>query len=594
MARFRLMLVALTVWLIILFNLTRPEILVGSKDFSINISPLVYVIAAATVLLLLLLPDLGRTRLTLVFLPVLGAYITAKFLFPPDPEGLKRTIYYTITEIVVLFLTVAVVRMVSLAVSTFEKAVENVIVRSSNSRILSTADGKEEMGEELLRARRFDRSVGFICFNLETLDAMRLTPVQHLTVEGVFQSRYLQGQIGQIVEANLYRTDILAWDSDNLIVCLPESNSEQCFKVANDLHTLIRLRLNTHVSIGIATFPKDGLIYEDLVRTALNTPITFEDDQSQEPPSDQTKGGSDDGKPESEQIAPVAAAQPVPEGARQDEQPKVPEPAAIRPRSIMGLYQWTRETYQSFYDWLPLPAPPKNFGPKGPMQPNDPDYWFHQSPYQSASSRSIYRIFKRIIDITLVVMSAPVTVPLAALVAALIYLDDRGPILFVQPRTGLGGRRFKMYKFRSMVVNAEERLRELAALGLAELDANGKLAKPLKPEVPDPRVTRLGRFIRKTSLDELPQLINVIRGDMSLVGPRPTSWDLNSYTLLQTERLSVQPGITGLWQVCSRGTTDFNLWTQWDILYIDKMSLSLDVQILMHTVGQVMRHRGAR
>ncbi|MCC7450508.1 MAG: sugar transferase [Anaerolineae bacterium] len=228
------------------------------------------------------------------------------------------------------------------------------------------------------------------------------------------------------------------------------------------------------------------------------------------------------------------------------------------------------------------------------MQPNDPDYWFHQSPYQSASSRSIYRIIKRIVDISIVILSAPVTLPLAGAVALLIYLDDRGPVLFVQPRTGLGGRRFKMYKFRSMVVNAEERLRELAALGLAELDANGKLAKPLKPEVPDPRVTRLGRFIRKTSVDELPQLINVIRGDMSLVGPRPTSWDLNSYTLLQTERLSVQPGITGLWQVCSRGTTDFNLWTQWDILYIDKMSFSLDMQILFRTAGQVLRRKGAR
>jgi len=301
-------------------------------------------------------------------------------------------------------------------------------------------------------------------------------------------------------------------------------------------------------------------------------------------------------------VTEVVPAQPQPapvdvkpEQQPTEKQPDVPEPAAaFRLTSITGIYQRLREIYQGFYDWLPMPTTPKNDGPKGPMRPNDPDYWFHQTPYQSASSRSIYRIIKRIIDISIVILSAPVTVPLAALVATLIYLDDRGPILFVQPRTGLGGRRFKMYKFRSMVINAEERLRELAAMGLAELDANGKLAKPLKPEVPDPRVTRIGRFIRKTSLDELPQLINVVKGDMSLVGPRPTSWDLNSYTLLQTERLSVQPGITGLWQVCSRGTTDFNLWTQWDILYIDKMSFSLDVQIMFRTAEQVLRRKGAR
>jgi lipopolysaccharide/colanic/teichoic acid biosynthesis glycosyltransferase len=107
-------------------------------------------------------------------------------------------------------------------------------------------------------------------------------------------------------------------------------------------------------------------------------------------------------------------------------------------------------------------------------------------------------------------------------------------------------------------------------------------------------VTRIGRILRKTSLDELPQLINVLRGDMSLVGPRPTSWDLSSYRLFHTERLQVRPGITGLWQVAARGTTNFDEWVDWDRTYVDKMCLSLDVQIFIRTFTKVFAGKGAR
>jgi lipopolysaccharide/colanic/teichoic acid biosynthesis glycosyltransferase len=232
------------------------------------------------------------------------------------------------------------------------------------------------------------------------------------------------------------------------------------------------------------------------------------------------------------------------------------------------------------------------FQAEGVSKVSDPDFWVNRYPYQSGSARMIYSKLKRLMDLVLIVLSLPVVLPVGGLLALLLVLDSGRPIFFVQMRTGLGGRRFKMYKFRSMVPNAEQMLKDLAAQGFARLNGDGKLAEPLKMEH-DPRVTRLGRILRKTSLDELPQVFNVLRGDMSLVGPRPTSWNVDSYTLLQTERLSVRPGITGLWQVCSRGTTDFNTWLEWDVRYIEKMSFGLDMQILIRTVSKVLSRSGA-
>ncbi|NDJ87039.1 MAG: sugar transferase [Chloroflexi bacterium] len=192
----------------------------------------------------------------------------------------------------------------------------------------------------------------------------------------------------------------------------------------------------------------------------------------------------------------------------------------------------------------------------------------------------------------IVLASLVVTLPLIVLISLATLIDSGRPIFFVQVRTGKGGKRFKMYKFRTMVPNAEELLKELAAQGLAKLDKDGKLAEPLKLKR-DPRVTRLGRILRKTSLDELPQIFNVLSGSMSLVGPRPTSWDVGSYTLLQTERLSIRPGITGLWQVCSRGNTDFDNWLKWDLKYIEKMSFLLDIKIIIRTLAKVLKRSGA-
>jgi len=200
-----------------------------------------------------------------------------------------------------------------------------------------------------------------------------------------------------------------------------------------------------------------------------------------------------------------------------------------------------------------------------------------------------YRAAKHIMDLSIVFFSAPFWLPVLGVVALAIKLSAwNAPVFFVQLRTGKGGRRFRMFKFRSMVPDAEKLKSQLAAV-----NASGELAGPLKLEH-DPRITRLGRIVRKTSLDELPQLINIISGDMSLVGPRPTSWSPESYKLWHTERLDVLPGITGLWQVFGRGSQDFDDWLRWDIQYIEKRSLWFDFVILIKTFTVLFKQRGAR
>ena len=199
-----------------------------------------------------------------------------------------------------------------------------------------------------------------------------------------------------------------------------------------------------------------------------------------------------------------------------------------------------------------------------------------------------YYWIKRFSDILFVLFSLLVIIPLGILCAFLIKLESpKAPVFYKQFRTGRGGNRFVMYKFRTMVIGAEEIIQELS-----EVNEDGELIGPLKIEN-DPRVTNVGRTLRKLSLDEIPQVINVIKGDMSLVGPRPTSWGIKSYELWQTERFDVLPGITGLWQICARGESNFDEWLRWDILYLNRRSLMFDFEILMRTGMAVLKQRGA-
>lgn len=196
-----------------------------------------------------------------------------------------------------------------------------------------------------------------------------------------------------------------------------------------------------------------------------------------------------------------------------------------------------------------------------------------------------YHLAKRALDIFVCLMALPFLLPIFLICALLIWLDDPGPVFFKQLRTGKGGARFRMYKFRTMVTNAEELKLKYAHLN--------ELTWPDFKMTNDPRVTRVGRILRKTSLDEMPQIINVLKGDMSLVGPRPTSFDVSTYSLRHTERLEVVPGITGLWQISGRSDVDFDQRLLLDIEYIERRSLWFDIQILFRTVVAVFKQEGA-
>jgi lipopolysaccharide/colanic/teichoic acid biosynthesis glycosyltransferase len=196
-----------------------------------------------------------------------------------------------------------------------------------------------------------------------------------------------------------------------------------------------------------------------------------------------------------------------------------------------------------------------------------------------------YLVTKRVVDVAVCLVLAVIAIPLIALCALAIVVDSPGPILFGQERTGRDGRRFRMLKLRTMLANAEE---------LKPLFAHLSVLPPPDFKIPDdPRITRVGRFLRATSLDELPQLFNVLRGEMSLVGPRPTSFEPSRYELWHTQRLDVRPGITGLWQVEGRNVTTFDERLRLDVQYIRRRSLAFDVMLLARTVVVVLRRSGA-
>jgi exopolysaccharide biosynthesis polyprenyl glycosylphosphotransferase len=193
---------------------------------------------------------------------------------------------------------------------------------------------------------------------------------------------------------------------------------------------------------------------------------------------------------------------------------------------------------------------------------------------------------KRLLDIASSALGLLLVAPVLALVAIAIKLDSKGPVLFKQVRAGRHGRKFTMYKFRSMVTDAEE-LR-------AKLEHLNEMDGPVFKIKHDPRITRVGRLIRATSIDELPQLFNIFLGDMSLVGPRPPlPSEVSQYEPRQRRRLSVKPGLTGLWQVSGRNQVDFDQWMKLDLEYIDNWSLWLDLKIIFRTVPAVLRGTGS-
>jgi len=197
----------------------------------------------------------------------------------------------------------------------------------------------------------------------------------------------------------------------------------------------------------------------------------------------------------------------------------------------------------------------------------------------------VYHACKRALDLAVCLVLLPLVLPLIVTCGMLVKLESRGPMFFVQWRTGKGGRRFRMYKLRTMVANAEE-------LKQKYLHLNEQTGPDFKIKN-DPRITRIGRFLRKTSLDELPQIFNVLLGQMSLVGPRPTSFGAETYELWHTERLEVKPGITGLWQISGRSDLDFDERLRLDIAYIERRSFWYDLYIILMTVPALFIQRNA-
>jgi lipopolysaccharide/colanic/teichoic acid biosynthesis glycosyltransferase len=205
---------------------------------------------------------------------------------------------------------------------------------------------------------------------------------------------------------------------------------------------------------------------------------------------------------------------------------------------------------------------------------------------QAQNQRYGYRFFKRMLDIIASVIGLIVLSPVFLIVSLAIKAEDRGPIFYSQVRLGKGQRPFKMYKFRSMVVDADKKLEKL----LKQNEVEGAMFKMKE----DPRITKVGRFTRKHSLDELPQLWNVLLGDMSLVGPRPPlEREVADYSERDKQRLIVKPGCTGLWQVTARNDVDFSGMVKLDLNYIENSGILFDCVILLKTVAIIFRPNSA-
>ena len=197
--------------------------------------------------------------------------------------------------------------------------------------------------------------------------------------------------------------------------------------------------------------------------------------------------------------------------------------------------------------------------------------------YENERKSDFYKFCKRGIDVIVAGVGLILLSPIITIVACAIKLTSKGPIFFLQKRVGKNGELFNMYKFRSMVVNAEE-LKE-------KLKHKNEMSGPMFKMKDDPRVTKVGKFIRKTSLDELPQLWNVLKGDMSLVGPRPSlPKEVEQFDSWMFKRLTVRPGLTCYWQVSGRNNIDFEDWMKLDVKYVEERNLWIDIKLIFKTV----------
>lgn len=203
------------------------------------------------------------------------------------------------------------------------------------------------------------------------------------------------------------------------------------------------------------------------------------------------------------------------------------------------------------------------------------------------ASRRGYYFLKRTMDVFCSLMGLIVLSPILLVVGIAIKLESKGPVIFSQERIGKGGETFKIYKFRSMVANAEE-LKE-------KLNSKNEMSGPMFKMKEDPRVTKIGKFMRKTSIDELPQLLNVLKGEMSLVGPRPSlPKEVINFEDWMLERLEVKPGLTCYWQVSGRSDIGFEEWMELDVKYVRERNTLVDIMLILKTFGVFLGDEHAR
>ena len=211
-----------------------------------------------------------------------------------------------------------------------------------------------------------------------------------------------------------------------------------------------------------------------------------------------------------------------------------------------------------------------------------------QSDVKTKISKKVYIKIKRVIDVILASVALILLSPLFAIIAIAIKIDSKGPVFFAHKRIGKNGKIIKLYKFRSMVINAEDLIKSFTPEQMREYKENYKLTN-------DPRITKVGKFLRKTSLDELPQLINIINGDLSIIGPRPVVADeLEKYGVNKDKFLSVTPGLTGYWAANGRSNTTYEQRMEMELYYIDNLSLKMDIKVFFKTILSVLKKEGAR
>lgn len=199
----------------------------------------------------------------------------------------------------------------------------------------------------------------------------------------------------------------------------------------------------------------------------------------------------------------------------------------------------------------------------------------------------VYKFVKRATDVVLASVALVILSPVFLIIAVAIKIDSKGPVFFKHTRIGKNGKIIKLYKFRSMVINAEELIKSFTPEQMKEYKENYKLTN-------DPRITRVGNILRKTSLDELPQLINIIKGDLSIIGPRPVvAEELKKYQYNIDKFLSVTPGLTGYWAANGRSNTTYEERMEMELYYIDNLSLKMDLKVFFKTILSVVKKEGA-